>query len=112
MNIYVDIDETICVHEESPGPRNYELAKPLYNNINKINRLFEDGHHVVYWTARGGTTGLDWTDLTKSQLNLWGAKHHELKMGKPNYDIFICDKVINARNFFFAEEKCLNDEAK
>ena len=49
MNIYVDIDETICVHEESDGPRDYRLAKPLYNNINKINNFFENGHHnLVY----------------------------------------------------------------
>ena len=27
------------------------------------------------------------------QLNKWGAKFHELKMGKPAYDLFIDDKI-------------------
>ena len=109
MNIYVDIDETICIHSPSDGPRDYKLAQPLPKNIDKINNLYEKGHYIVYWTARGGTTGIDWTELTQSQLDVWGAKHHALKMGKPNYDIFICDKVMNARNFFFIEEKETNN---
>ena len=49
MNIYVDIDETICYYE---GKREYSLAKPLLNNINKINKLYEEGNKITYYTAR------------------------------------------------------------
>ena len=28
----------------------------------------------------------------------WGAKFHELRMGKPSFDVYICDKSINAKN--------------
>ena len=104
MNIYVDIDETICYHSQEKD-RNYSLAKPMKRNIKKINKLYDDGHTITYWTARGGTTGIDWTDLTKEQLNNWGAKHHGLVMKKPSYDLFICDKAINSREFFMIEEK-------
>ena len=31
---------------------------------------------------------------------LWGCKFHELKMGKPNYDLFIDDKNINCDTYF------------
>ena len=62
--------------------------------------MYDDGDTIIYWTARGGTTGIDWTTLTHEQLNKWGAKYHEIKMWKPPYDIFICDKAVNSADFF------------
>tara|TARA_R100000234_G_C4994969_1_gene177392 strand:+ start:1287 stop:1598 length:312 start_codon:yes stop_codon:yes gene_type:complete len=98
--IYVDIDETICEHPTSDGPRDYSKAKPITKRIDKINALFEEGNTIVYWTARGTTTGIDWTELTAGQLQSWGAKHHDLMLGKPHYDLFIDDKNINSETFF------------
>jgi len=97
MIYYVDIDETICYYE---GEREYPLAKPLVKNIEKINKLYDEGHTVVYWTARGSQTRLDWYDLTVEQLSEWGAKYHGVKLGKPHYDVFICDKAINSEVYF------------
>ena len=91
MNIYVDIDETICDYS---GERRYDLAEPLLHNIDKINILYEEGHTITYWTARGSVTGIDWYDVTKSQLDKWGCKYHKLITGeKPAYDLLICDKT-------------------
>ena len=95
--IYVDIDETICFY---PEERRYELAVPDMENISKINKLFDDGNKVVYWTARGSTTGIDWFELTSKQLEQWGVRYSELKLGKPYYDIFICDKAFNSEDYF------------
>ena len=51
-------------------------------------------------TARGSTTGIDWTDLTEHQLNKWGVNYHELIMNKkPHADIFVDDKAINISSF-------------
>jgi hypothetical protein len=90
MIIYVDIDETIC--ETPDNPRVYENSKPIIENINKINKLFDEGNTIVYWTARGSRTRTNWYELTKKQLIEWGAKHHELRVDKPYYDFFIDDK--------------------
>lgn len=91
MNIYVDIDETICFYE---GERDYNRAKPSLKNIKKINKLFEQGHKITYWTARGSVTGIDWYKITEKQLNEWGCKYHKLSVGeKPHYDLLICDKT-------------------
>ena len=77
---------------------------PKNKRVNKkINSLYDEGNTVVYWTARGATTGIDWTELTMNQLKQWGAKYTEAKLGKPNYDVFICDKAINT-SIFFGEE--------
>lgn len=96
MIINVDIDGTVCTNTNG----NYELAKPFIVNIQKINKLYDSGHHIVYWTARGSTTKIDWTELTAKQLKQWGAKYHKLVLGKPHYDLYIDDKSINSMNFF------------
>ena len=97
MIVYVDIDETICDYE---GEREYPLAKPIAENIKIINDLYERGHEIVYWTARGSQTGIDWAELTVEQLKKWGAKYTKVKLKKPHYDVFICDKAINSETFF------------
>lgn len=89
--IYVDIDETICFTPES---RKYEDATPIYQNIAKINKLYDEGNTIVYWTARGSRKQINWYDLTYKQLNEWGVKFHELKVDKPFYDLFIDDKTL------------------
>ena len=91
MNIYVDIDETICTYK---GERRYELATPLLESIKKVNILYDEGHTITYWTARGSVTGIDWYDIAKDQLDRWGCKYHTLITGqKPAYDLLICDKT-------------------
>ena len=92
MLIYVDIDGTIC---SITGTTGYNSAKPIRENIEKINKLYDDGNTIVYWTARGAKSGIDWTFQTQAQLENWGAKHHELIMNtKPHYDLLICDKTL------------------
>ena len=96
MIYFIDIDETICV---SPESRNYNESVPLQNNIRKANKLYDEGHTIVYWTARGATSGIDWTDVTKKQFEKWGVKYHELRLDKPYYDLFIDDRVMNTEDW-------------
>ncbi len=95
MNIFVDIDETIC---NTRRDRDYSKSTPIDEHIQKINKLYDEGHHIVYWTARGSGSGIDWKDLTEKQLSAWGVKHHELRLGKPSYDLLICDKTDRIEN--------------
>ena len=94
MNIYVDIDDTIADYDLNDDRNNYTLARPIWVNIEKINNLYDDGHKITYYTARGSVSGIDWYGVTKRQLLEWGAKHHKLITGhKPAYDLMICDKT-------------------
>lgn len=103
MDIYVDIDNTITITRGTiTEPLDYSKAIPLKERIQRINKLYEKGHKITYWTARGTKTKIDWTELTKKQLKDWGAKYHNLKMGKPAFDIFIDDKAFNS-NYYFNE---------
>mgnify|MGYP000859380177 FL=1 len=96
MLIYVDIDHTIC----NTNGTDYTSSEPMLDRIKKINDLYDEGNTIVYWTARGSVTGIDHSELTKKQFKAWGVKYHELKFGKPPYDLFIDDKNINSENYF------------
>jgi hypothetical protein len=103
MIMYVDIDDTICRSSKTNSDVlaiDYSHAMPIPERITKINKYYDEGARIIYWTARGTVTGKDWYHVTKRQLDSWGCKYHQLKMGKPAYDIFIDDKNINSDLFF------------
>jgi|TARA_B110001454_G_scaffold171641_1_gene162514 hypothetical protein len=98
QQIFVDIDGTICSIKED---HNYLEAKPFPDRIKEINRLYDNGHIITYWTGRGGSTGFDWKNNTIMQLEDWGAKYHNLIVGdKPHFDLYICDKSVNSESYF------------
>ncbi len=90
MIYIVDIDGTICKQEIESD---YTTSYPLRCRIEKINDLFDQGHTIIYWTARGMRSNKDWSELTKTQLTDWNCKYHDLKMNKPMYDVWIDDKA-------------------
>ncbi|MDB4337450.1 hypothetical protein OAA09_00370 [bacterium] len=103
-----DIDGTIC----SLTDGNYSDAKPFKERIKLVNRLHKSGNKIVYFTARGSTTGIDWRALTESQLQEWGAKYHELHLGKPHYDVYVGDKALSDKSYFADMTKEENNEHK
>jgi hypothetical protein len=89
MIYIVDIDNTICISENS----NYYQSRPIFDRIQKVNQLHDAGHTIIYWTARGMNSGKNWEQLTKYQLNEWGCKYNQLLMNKPMYDVWVDDKA-------------------
>ena len=112
MRYCIDIDGTIC----NPGTCKscqYEGATPKKDRIEYVNKLYDKGHYIIYFTARAMGRNSDkpideakkvaeevLKPLTKMQLDIWGCKYHELIMGKPHADLFIDDKGINCDDFF------------
>jgi len=106
----VDIDGTIC----SPTVgRDYHKAEPWQDRIKVLNKLYDEGHYIIYFTARAMGRFADLPhsvasvkakevlfDLTKQQLDDWGVKYNELIMGKPHADYFIDDKGVKDEDFF------------
>mgnify|MGYP001287017220 CR=1 FL=1 len=97
---FVDIDGTICKTKDS----DYENSKPIKERIQKMNELFDEGHEIHYWTARGGSdkskaNGRCYYEYTWKQLESWGCKFHDLSTGskgsyiKPPNDLVIDDKA-------------------
>lgn len=100
MIYYIDIDNTICETKVYNNISDYQNSMPYKQRIDYINKLYDQGNIIVYWTARGSRSGKDYSELTTKQLNEWGCKRHELKFNKPTYDMWIDDKSIEANVFF------------
>ncbi len=96
MKYFVDIDGTIL---RSPAS-DYTVAVPIQDRIDKLNALYDEGHEIIYWTARGAQSGIEWGAYTKNQLKAFGVKFSQCRAGKPHYDVWIDDKAINADEFF------------
>jgi hypothetical protein len=88
MKYCFDIDGTIC----SNTCGKYEDAEPIKYMIDQINSLYNNGHTILLFTARGSTTGIDWRELTEKQMRDWGVHYHKLILGKPEADLYIDDK--------------------
>ncbi len=95
MRYCFDLDGTLC----SDTDGDYPNATPNLEVISKLNELYDAGHTITVYTARGATTGLDWHELTKTQLRDWNVKHHKLIMGKPGGDVYIDDECIHVSDF-------------
>ena len=97
MKYVFDIDGTLTL----PNPtKSYPISQPDIEAIAEVNRLFDEGHSVTLFTARGAGSGIDWHDLTLRQIKEWGIKFHNLiDKGKPSWDIFIDDKAINSEEW-------------
>ena len=89
-----DIDGVIATI--TPVSR-YHAAHPITETIDIINELYEQGHTIVLFTARGTESGIDWKVLTWDQMRVWGVKYHELLFGKPAADYYIDDKLISVK---------------
>ena len=99
MILFVDLDNTICTTVD--GDYEQSFVDPLVNQpvINKVNRIYDNGHTVIIWTARGTTTGISWLELTSEQLQSWGVRYTELRIGKPEYTLFIDDKALTPEDW-------------
>jgi hypothetical protein len=104
MTYIFDIDGTIC----NITGGDYEKAEPNEDRIEKINKLHEQGHTIIFHTARGmgrsencavTAHGL-FFELTSKQLEEWDVKYHTLILGKPAGDLYVDDKGVNDEHFF------------
>ena len=105
MTYVIDIDGTICEKSENGD---YHNTAPYTDRIEKINSLYEEGHEIIYMTARGmGRSNnnphaaiQEFYMFTALQLVDWGCKYHHLFLGKPAGDFYIDDKGLNSEDFF------------
>ena len=98
-----DIDGTIC----SQTKGNYKDAKLYPKARDTINRLYDCGYTIIFFTSRFMNRYKGKKSLikkygykfTKKQLIKWGFKFHKLNMYKPYYDVMIDDK-----SFFYQKK--------
>lgn len=92
MQIIIDIDGTICTEEKTYSRA---LAKPLPGAIESVNKLYNDGHTIIFYSAR---TWMEF-EMTTDWLLKQGFKYHQLVMGKPIGDVWIDDRALEFNNW-------------
>ena len=101
MRICIDLDDTLC------RGKPYNTATPLPGAKEFLQRLKDDGHEIVIYTARfmGRTDNNQkaacemGTELTINQLREWEFPYDEIYLGKPSADLYIDDKSISGVDY-------------
>jgi mannose-6-phosphate isomerase-like protein (cupin superfamily) len=106
--IFIDLDNTLC---KTIG-NDYINSTPLIERINYVNKLKEEGNHITIWTARGGRSHIDHSELTETQLKEWNVNYDELLCDKPDYDIYLDDKSFNIDMYFPIPNETINRTKK
>ena len=96
-NYLIDIDGTICDDIPNEEPERMATANLYPDALEILNRWYEDGHLICFFTSR--------TEMHREVTERWlkenGFKYHSLLMGKPrggNYH-WIDNHLVKATRF-------------
>ncbi len=86
-----DLDGVICenINYKNSNLINYNKSKPIRSAVRAINKLYDDGHRIVIYTARGmtrynGNISLvkkKLGNITTNSLKSWKLKYQKLVFG-------------------------------
>ncbi|MCI5082918.1 MAG: phosphoheptose isomerase [Saprospiraceae bacterium] len=96
-NFLIDIDGTICDDMPNEEPERMMAAEPYPDALKIINRWFEKGHFITFFTSRTE----EHRALTEEWLKKHEFKYHGLIMNKPrggNYH-WIDNNMVKATQF-------------
>lgn len=104
-----DIDDTIITRPAGLnhlGLDKYNYCTPMQDNIDIVNQLYDMGHEIILYTARGmfvlkGDVQKVYDnlyDITVEQLQSFNVKYHKLILGKLYYDYWVDDKAVNVND--------------
>jgi len=96
-NYMIDIDGTICDDIPNEEPQRMETAKLYPDALKTINKWFDEGHIITFFTSRIEKH----REVTEKWLNKHGFKYHGILMGKPrggNYH-WIDNHIVRATRY-------------
>lgn len=88
MRFLFDVDGTLLT-QQAPGE--YGKAKPIEGRMEIVNKLFDDGHQIVFYTSRN----FKYMQMTYKQLRTFGFKFHHIAFGKPHADFIVDDRLLS-----------------
>lgn len=100
MRICIDIDGTIAELRNKTNA--YDELKPIEDAIEAIQKLHNEGHYIILYTARNmatfsgnlGKINAVQGPLLFKWLEKYEIPYDEIYFGKPNADVYIDDKAI------------------
>lgn len=100
MILTFDFDHTLVWNENG----DYENSKPIQGMVALVQKLYNEGHNIKIFTARGASRYPNdevlakMFTLTAKQLTEFNIPYHELIIGsKPLSNCYIDDRAINPR---------------
>mgnify|MGYP006190132523 FL=1 len=96
-NFLIDIDGTICDDIPNEEPERMDTAKIYGGALETINKWYEEGHIITFFTSRTE----EHREVTEDWLNRHGFKYHGMIMGKPrggNYH-WIDNHIVRATRY-------------
>jgi len=96
-NYLIDIDGTICDDVPNEEPERMVTALPYYDALEMLNKWYDDGHIVTFFTSRTEVH----REITEEWLDRYGFKYHGILFGKPrggNYH-WIDNHIVKATRF-------------
>lgn len=96
-NYLIDIDGTICDDIPNEEPERMATAKVYENSREILNKWYEDGHIITFFTSRTH----EHRDVTERWLKDNGFKYHNLLTNKPrggNYH-WIDNHIVKATRY-------------
>ena len=84
-NYLIDIDGTICDDIPNEQPERMIDAKLFPDALKTLNKWYEQGHIICFFTSRTEDHRL----VTEKWLKKHGFKYHSLLMGKPRGETII-----------------------
>ena len=97
-NFLIDIDGTICDDIPNEEPWRMADAEVFPEALEKLNKWFEEGHIITFFTSRTEAH----REVTEVWLKKHGFQYHGMLMGKPrggNYH-WIDDREVRATSRF------------
>lgn len=96
-NYLIDIDGTITDDVPNEEPWRMETCLPYEGSVEMINKWFDDGHVITFFTSRTNEHEV----VTKQWLDKHGFKYHYLLLNKPrggNYH-WIDNHIVRATRY-------------
>jgi uncharacterized HAD superfamily protein len=100
--LIIDIDGTVCEDiRNEEGEERMKNAKMLQSSIDEINKLYDQGHFICFFTARTD----EFKQVTEEWLEKHGVRFHKViynkprKIGEFNEYHFIDDSHVRATTF-------------
>ena len=96
-NYLIDIDGTVCEDIPNEEPDRMATTLPYPDALKILNRWYEDGHIITFFTSRTE----EHREVTETWLKKHGFKYHTLLMNKPrggNYH-WIDNHIVKATRF-------------
>jgi uncharacterized HAD superfamily protein len=96
-NYLIDIDGTITEDVPNEEPWRMETCEPYDGSIDMINKWYEQGHIITFFTSRTDSH----REVTTKWLDKHGYKYHGLLMNKPrggNYH-WIDNHIVRATRY-------------